>query len=124
MDYEKMWKDLKQTLQIESNAFSRMWLNEQTKYLSSAISGVLKEMEGIESKHQPKQYTWEQILNMNPLPDFIRSFKNTPYGYYHMDNKYVQASNDLKTAISHYGMGFSPSIEEMKNMWTIENLNN
>lgn len=118
-DYEKMWKELIYILKAEIMGLSYISPKEERKIISDTILGVVVKMDKIESKYQPKQYTWSEVLEMNPLPNFIKSYSGLPYGIRTMSGKYLQTTDDLKKYIYYYGNGIAPSIQEMQNKWTI-----
>lgn len=108
MDYQKMWEELEKIIQRETK-----WRNIHDDFsngICSTFKSILMTMEMIKSKYQPKQYTWSEILALEPLPKKIKSEFGDIYNY--------------TRAIRNYAMfgpptNISPSIEEMRNLWTI-----
>lgn len=73
VDYEKCWEELKETLSHECRCLNNLWLRPEQRQLLESLTGVIVEMKNIESKYQPKQYTWSEIIAMEPLPKKIKS---------------------------------------------------
>jgi len=133
MDYEKAWNELKNYLNkrnvfiahdyIQYKCYSDYSSIQKAIYLEqeyNVVGDMLKKMYAINQKYQPKQYTWNEILEMSPLPKHIKSMCSTDI-YPLKENVYYVKEHPSYTDgnIYCFAQYRYPSIIEMKNKWTI-----
>lgn len=109
-DYKLMWEELKKVIR----SYEYCTVDELPKHYTKmeGIHFIYKIMSLIESRHQPKQYTWSEIITMAKLPKTIESSEQYQYSLCQLYGKsnYVMKFNETWV---------QPSIQEMKNLWTI-----
>lgn len=122
MNYENAWKTLKRRVKECGCTNEFPDFKNNTGSIQEFCNWFNWSMEAIERDGQPKQYSWSEILSMNPLPKKIRSCFGAKIPYI---LKTIYEKEDLKTYVYmnkayHLEM---PSINEMQNKWIVEEKN-
>ena len=122
-NYKKMWDELKDNAQQHLVLLKRglnYYPSDIQKGSIYGVEGIIKHINTIESKYQPKQYTWNEILEMNPLSKHIKSMCSTDIYPLKENVYYVKEYTSYTDGnIYCFAQYRYPSIIEMKNKWTI-----